>query len=179
MRLSLDFVHDQFASGRRFIATGKPMQNGFYESFNGPIRDELLNETLFFGLDHARTCITDWADDYNEQRLHSARGYLSPTAYAANLTAIYDRLRNPDRLHRSHIAPPAPDGVKLAGDSNRRWMKVPWQVSWRLNTLFNRHRLNQLLPTFSRSSKRSQSTWRLCSPAAICLMKLVRRTTRA
>ena len=38
-----------------YIAPGKPMQNGFCESFNGRMRDELLNETLFFGLDHART----------------------------------------------------------------------------------------------------------------------------
>ena len=37
-----------------FIAPGKPMQNGFCESFNGRMRDELLNESLFFGLDHAR-----------------------------------------------------------------------------------------------------------------------------
>ena len=39
-----------------FIAPGKPIQNGFCESFNGRMRDELLNESLFFGLDHARTC---------------------------------------------------------------------------------------------------------------------------
>jgi transposase InsO family protein len=38
-----------------FIAPGKPMQNGFCESFNGRMRDELLNESLFFGLDHAPT----------------------------------------------------------------------------------------------------------------------------
>ena len=37
-----------------YIAPGKPTQNGFVESFNGRMRDELLNETLFFGLDHAR-----------------------------------------------------------------------------------------------------------------------------
>jgi putative transposase len=37
---------------RHFIAPGKPMQNGFCESFNGRMRDELLNEILFFGLDH-------------------------------------------------------------------------------------------------------------------------------
>jgi len=37
-----------------FIAPGKPMQNRFYESFNGRMRDEPLNETLFPGLDHAR-----------------------------------------------------------------------------------------------------------------------------
>lgn len=48
-----------------FIAPGKPMQNGFCERFNGQMRDELLNETLFFGLDHARTSIAASADDYN------------------------------------------------------------------------------------------------------------------
>ena len=42
------------------------MQNGFCESFNGRMRDELLNETLFFDLDHARTKIADWVDDYNQ-----------------------------------------------------------------------------------------------------------------
>jgi putative transposase len=83
------------------------MQNGFYESFNGRMRDELLNETLFFGLDHARARITEWADDYNRQRPHSALGYLTPAAYA-NLTATCDRLHNPDQLRRSHLATPAP-----------------------------------------------------------------------
>jgi len=69
---------------------------------------------LFFGLDHARTRITDWADDYNDRRPHSALGYLTPAAYAANLTATCDRLRNPDQLRRSHVAPSTPDGVKSA-----------------------------------------------------------------
>jgi putative transposase len=97
-----------------FIAPGKPMQNGFCESFNGRMRDELLNETLFLGLDHARTRIADWADDYNGRRPHSALGYLTPAAYAANLTATFDRLRNPDQLRRSHVAHPAPIGVTFA-----------------------------------------------------------------
>ena len=61
-----------------FIAPGKPMQNGFCESFNGRMRDELLNESLFFGLDHARTKITDWINDYNQRRPHSALGYRTP-----------------------------------------------------------------------------------------------------
>jgi putative transposase len=97
-----------------FIAPGKPMQNGFCESFNGRIRDELLNESLFLGLDHARTKVTNWVDDDNQQRPHSALGYLTPAAYAANLSATRDRLRNPDQLHRSHVAPPAPNGVNNA-----------------------------------------------------------------
>ena len=111
-----------------FIAPGKPMQNGFCESFNGRMRDELLNETLFLGLDHARTRIADWADDYNGRRPHSALGYLTPSAYAANLTATFDRLRNPDQLRRSHVAHPAPNGVAFAETSNRRRVKLQWQV---------------------------------------------------
>ncbi|MBH5392304.1 IS3 family transposase [Bradyrhizobium sp. CNPSo 4019] len=95
-----------------FIAPGKPMQNGFCESFNGRMRDELLNETLFFGLDHARAKIADWVGDYNGQRPHSSLGYLTPAAYAAYLTATCDRLRNPDQLRRSHVAHTAPNGVK-------------------------------------------------------------------
>lgn len=69
-----------------FTAPGKPMQNGFCESFNGRMRDELLNESLFFGLDHARIRIAAWADDYNLRRPHSALGYIPPAAYAAKLT---------------------------------------------------------------------------------------------
>jgi putative transposase len=90
------------------------MQNGFCESFNGRMRDELLNESLFFGLDHARTKITDWINDYKQRGPHSALRYRTPAAYAANLPATCDRLRNPDQLRRSHVAPPAPNGVKLA-----------------------------------------------------------------
>jgi len=112
-----------------FIASGKPMQNGFCESFNGRMRDELLNEALFLGLAHARTTITNWVGDYNQRRPHSALGYLTPAAYAANLTATCDRLRNPDQLRRSHVAPTAPHGVKSAEALIHRWMKVQWQVN--------------------------------------------------
>ncbi|WP_271623549.1 IS3 family transposase, partial [Bradyrhizobium sp. CCBAU 11430] len=84
-----------------FITPGKPMQNGFVESFNGRMRDELLNETLFFDLDDARAKIANWVADYNLQRPHSSLKYLTPAAYAAHLTATDDRLRNPDQLRRS------------------------------------------------------------------------------
>lgn len=70
-----------------YIAPGKPMQNGFVESFNGRMRDELLNEALFFGIEHARQAIAEWADDYNTGRPHSALGYQTPAAFAAKLTA--------------------------------------------------------------------------------------------
>lgn len=90
-----------------FIAPGKPMQNGICESFNGRMRDELLNETLFLDLDHARRAIAGWVVDYNARRPHSALGYLTPMAYAATFTATVDRPRNPDQLRRSTVAPPA------------------------------------------------------------------------
>ena len=48
------------------------------------MRDELLNESLFFGLDHARSAIAEWVEDYNTARPHSSLGYQTPAAYAAN-----------------------------------------------------------------------------------------------
>ena len=68
-----------------YIAPGRPMQNGYVESFNGRMRDELLNETLFLGLDHVRCAIADWIADYNAERPHSSLGYATPAAYAAEL----------------------------------------------------------------------------------------------
>jgi len=70
-----------------YIAPGKPTQNGFVESFNGRMRDELLNETLFFGLDHARQKLAAWAKDYDTRRPHSSIGYQTLGANAAHLNA--------------------------------------------------------------------------------------------
>jgi putative transposase len=67
-----------------------------------------LNETLFFGLDHARAKICAWVSDYNHRRPHSSLGYATPAEYAANLTATSDRLRNPHQLRRSPVANPRP-----------------------------------------------------------------------
>jgi putative transposase len=66
-----------------YIAPGKPMQNGFVESFNGRLRDECLNETLFASLPHARRVLADWRDDYNHARPHSGLGGLTPAEAAA------------------------------------------------------------------------------------------------
>lgn len=74
-----------------YIAPGKPMQNGFVESFNGRMRDEFLNETAFRNLAHARDLIAAWVDDYNTQRPHSALGYETPADYAQTLTTAIAR----------------------------------------------------------------------------------------
>ncbi|WP_405051398.1 IS3 family transposase [Sphingomonas sp. LC-1] len=68
-----------------YIAPGRPMQNGYVESFNGRMRDELLNETLFLSLTHARAMVRAWADDYNTERPHSSLGYATPAAFAAEI----------------------------------------------------------------------------------------------
>jgi transposase InsO family protein len=68
-----------------YIAPGKPMQNGYIESFNGRMRDELLNESLFIDLDQARQLISAWIADYNTARPHSSLGYKTPAAYADTL----------------------------------------------------------------------------------------------
>ena len=66
----------------KLIEAGKPTQNAYIESFNGKFRDECLNEHWFRDLQHAREVITDWRKDYNEQRPHSALGYLTPLEFA-------------------------------------------------------------------------------------------------
>jgi putative transposase len=68
-----------------YITPGKPMQNGFIESFNGRFRDELLNEVLFSTLTDARTQIAAWKEDYNRQRPHSALGNLPPAEFAMKI----------------------------------------------------------------------------------------------
>lgn len=54
-----------------YIDPGKPQQNAFIESFNGSLRDELLNEDIFDTLDDARRNIALWRYDYNAVRPHS------------------------------------------------------------------------------------------------------------
>ncbi|WP_301750085.1 IS3 family transposase [uncultured Erythrobacter sp.] len=65
-----------------YIAPGKPMQNGFVESFNGRLRDECLNETLFTSLAHARFVLAAWRHDYNTVRPHSKLGGKTPAEIA-------------------------------------------------------------------------------------------------
>jgi transposase InsO family protein len=61
-----------------FIAPGSPWENGYCESFNGKLRDELLNGEIFYSLKEARIVIERWRRHYNQQRPHSALGYRPP-----------------------------------------------------------------------------------------------------
>ncbi|WP_425342779.1 IS3 family transposase [Piscinibacter koreensis] len=64
------------------IQPGKPMQNGYIESFNGKFRDECLNEHWFQTLHQARDAIAHWRRDYNEVRPHSSIGRIPPALFA-------------------------------------------------------------------------------------------------
>jgi len=107
-----------------FIAPGKPMQNGICEAFNGRMRDQLLNETIFYDLDHARSALARWTAAYNQKRPHSALGYLTPAAFAGAFTATSDRLRNPGPappIARCSAGAPAPISTR---DSSPDWMNA-------------------------------------------------------
>ncbi len=69
-----------------YIAPGKPTQNAFVESFNGRLRDECLNETLFENLRHVRIVLALWRRDYNYVRPHSSLGGLTPIEATMNWT---------------------------------------------------------------------------------------------
>jgi putative transposase len=78
---------DEWACGRGvrlyFIDPGKPIQNALIESFNSRLRDECLNEQVFFSLTDARHKIEQWRVQYNCERSHSSLGYLAPEEFAA------------------------------------------------------------------------------------------------
>jgi putative transposase len=79
-----------------YIAPGKLQQNGFVESFNGRLRDECLNETLFASLSHARSVLAAWRDDYIHVRPHSGIGRLTPAAAGRHAPPV---------AHRHHSNP--------------------------------------------------------------------------
>lgn len=71
-----------------FIDPGRPVQNGFIESFNARLRDECLSMNWFESLDHAQSVLDEWVRDYNEVRPHSALDNLSPLAYVAQVMGV-------------------------------------------------------------------------------------------
>ena len=70
------------------IEPGRPMQNGFVESFHGKLRDECLNASWFGNLFEARVKIAAWKEEYNEERPHSSLGYLAPREFARRIAAL-------------------------------------------------------------------------------------------
>jgi transposase InsO family protein len=71
-----------------FIAPGSPWENGYIESFNGKLRDELLDREIFTTLTEAKVLIADWRKEYNQVRPHSAKGYQPPAPEASMLETL-------------------------------------------------------------------------------------------
>ena len=69
--------------GTLFIEPGSPWENGYIESFNGKLRDELLNGEIFYTVLEARALIEKWRRQYNQVRPHSSLGYRPPAPEAA------------------------------------------------------------------------------------------------
>lgn len=65
-----------------YIEPGSPWENGYVESFNGKLRDELLNREIFYSLKEAKVLIESWRKEYNTVRPHSALGYRPPAPEA-------------------------------------------------------------------------------------------------
>jgi putative transposase len=70
-----------------FIEPGSPWENGYCESFNSKLRDELLNGEIFYSLTEARTVIEAWRRHYNTRRPHSSLGYRPPAPQAVQWPA--------------------------------------------------------------------------------------------
>ena len=75
-----------------FIEPGSPWENGYIESFNGKMRDELLNREVFMTLTEAKVLIEAWRKEYNETRPHSALGYRPPAPEARMTTTLAQQL---------------------------------------------------------------------------------------
>lgn len=85
-----------------FIRPGRPVENGFIESFNGRLRDECLNVEWFSSLDDARQKLAKFREHYNHQRPHSSLADLAPAAFAQQIAA----LRSPTAPYEPQFAPP-------------------------------------------------------------------------
>ena len=76
-------AHIRSDNGPEFMEPGAPWENGYAESFQARLRDELLNAESFADLKEAQALARVWKREYNEERPHSSLGYLTPAEFAA------------------------------------------------------------------------------------------------
>jgi len=101
-----------------YIEPGSPWENGYIESFNGKLRDELLNGEIFYTLMEAKVLIERWRTEYNTIRPHSSLGYRPPAPETMMLTV--NEFRGGQESSRelvgfAPLSPPAgvPEGTGL------------------------------------------------------------------
>jgi len=89
----LTWAHERSVEWQ-YIQPGKPQQNGHTESFNGKLRDECLNENLFFDLRQTREILEKWRIDYNHQRPHSSLRGLTPIEAFRRHSNVHEQVAN-------------------------------------------------------------------------------------
>jgi len=67
-----------------YVAPGSPWENGYIESFNGRLRDDVLNREVFYSVKEAKVIVENWRLEYNNHRPHSGLDYMTPAAFAAS-----------------------------------------------------------------------------------------------
>ena len=97
---------------------GSPWENGYVESFNGTLRDELLNREIFLSFKEACWVNDRWQLDYNHHRIHSSLDYQTPAAYAAG--CVLPASATPQPPEHRRITNPNPltqPGAKTGGEA--------------------------------------------------------------
>jgi len=89
--------------GTLYIQKASPWENGYVESFNGRLRDELLSRELFLSVPEARYVLDEWRQEYNERRPHSGIGWQTPARYAAR--SANEPVPNSSRLQLGGFQP--------------------------------------------------------------------------
>jgi putative transposase len=116
-----------------FIEPGSPWQNGFVESFNARVRDELLNITAFDSLLEAKVLIEDWRIEYNNLRPHSSLGRQTPTPGPTNKPNSHNnwttkrghvRVSESYCCSRTHTTPRTPSLVRSAWSVSPPWIPI-------------------------------------------------------
>ena len=99
-----------------FIPKGSPWENGYVESFNGTLRDELLNREIFLILEEACWVIDRWRLEYSHHRIHSSLSCQTSAAYAADLVLPASAVpQPPEHSHNTNPNSLTQPGAKMGG----------------------------------------------------------------
>lgn len=86
-----------------YIEPGCPWQNGYIESFNGKLQDEVLDREIFHSVNEARVLLEDWRLEYNNHRPHSSLGYRTPAEFAAGCIASASATPSPQQYIKQNV----------------------------------------------------------------------------
>jgi hypothetical protein len=107
------------------IQPGRPMENGYVESFNGRFHDKCLNENWFRDLADARAKSAQWQQDYNEMRPHSSSRYRTPAELAAQAASFYKAGLGQEASNAGPL-PRSPSPTPCGANKTRRRFHYIW-----------------------------------------------------